>query len=134
MTTISEIEGIGGVNADRLKAAGIDTVEELLREGGAAAGRRTLAGKTGIDESRLLEWVNRADLMRIKGVGSEFGDLLEAAGVDTVLELAQRNAANLHAKLAEVNEAKKMVRRVPSLSEVEGWIGEAGRLGAAVAH
>jgi predicted flap endonuclease-1-like 5' DNA nuclease len=134
MTAIIEIEGVGEVFAAKLKAAGIDTVEELLREGGTRVGRGTIAANTGIDESRILEWVNRADLMRIKGVGSEFSDLLEAAGVDTVRELAQRNPANLHAKLAEVNTAKNLVNQLPSLSEVEAWIREAGEMEGAVSH
>ena len=85
-------------------------------------------------EKRILEWVNRADLMRIKGVGSEFADLLEAAGVDTVKELAQRRADNLQAKMAELNTAKNLVNRAPSVTEVEKWVGEAKTLPAMVSH
>ena len=134
MTAIIDIEGIGPTFAAKLKEAGIDTVEDLLREGGTRVGRGTIATKTGIDESKILEWVNRADLMRIKGVGSEFSDLLEAAGVDTVKELAQRNAANLHTKLTEVNNAKNLVNRAPSMAEVEEWIRQAGGMEGAVSH
>ena len=134
MTAIIEIEGIGEVFAGKLQAANIQTVEDLLRDGGTAVGRRTIAATTGIDESKILEWVNRADLMRIKGVGSEFSDLLEAAGVDTVRELAQRNPANLHAKLIEVNAAKNLVRRLPTLPDVESWVKQAGEMEGAVSH
>ena len=134
VTKIIDIEGIGPVFAEKLESAGVKTVEALLAAGGAAAGRNGLAVKTGIDASKLLEWVNRADLYRIKGVGSEFSDLLENAGVDTVKELATRRADNLQAKMLEVNEAKKLVRRVPTLAEVEAWVAEAKTLPAAVTH
>ncbi len=134
MTKIIDIEGIGPVFAEKLEGAGIKTVEALLKAGGAAAGRKDLATKTGIDAGKLLEWVNRADLYRIKGVGSEFSDLLENAGVDTVKELATRRADNLHAKMTEVNTAKKLVRRAPTLAEVEAWVAEAKTLPAAVTH
>ena len=102
MANIEEIEGIGPAFGAKLVAADVKTVEALLAAGGSAAGRKALATKSGIDAAKLLEWVNRADLMRIKGVGSEFSDLLEASGVDTVKELATRNAANLFAKMVEV--------------------------------
>jgi predicted flap endonuclease-1-like 5' DNA nuclease len=95
---------------------------------------RRLPDESGIDERKLLEWVNHADLMRIKGVGSEYSDLLEAAGVDSVPELANRNAENLLAKMAEVNAAKKLVRRDPSLSEVQRWVAEAKTLDRIVTH
>jgi predicted flap endonuclease-1-like 5' DNA nuclease len=125
MTNVIDIEGIGPVNAEKLKTAGIDTVEELLSKGAAPAGRQALATSTGISEPTILEWVNRADLFRVKGVGEEFSDLLESAGVDTVVELAQRNAENLLARMKEVNAAKKLVRREPRLDEVESWISQA---------
>ncbi len=134
MTKIIEIEGIGPVYAEKLTAAGVDTVEELLTEGGSANGRKTLAEKTGLTTSQLLEWVNRADLMRINGVGSEYADLLEASGVDTVKELATRRADNLHAKMLEVNTAKSLVRRPPSMADVEKWVAEAKTLPQAVTH
>ncbi|MPZ99979.1 MAG: DUF4332 domain-containing protein [Dehalococcoidia bacterium] len=129
-----DIEGIGPVYAKALADAGLKTTDDLLKEAGSAAGRKALAGKINLGEGRILEWVNRADLMRVKGIGSEFSDLLEAAGVDTVKELATRVPANLHGKMAEVNEAKKLVRRVPALSQVETWITEAKSMTPAVSH
>jgi hypothetical protein len=117
-----------------LAEAGLTTTDDLLREGGSASGRRSLEEKTGIDASRLLEWVNRADLMRIKGVGSEYSDLLEASGVDTVKELATRNAANLYDKMVEINDAKKLVRRPPTAGDVQNWVKEAGTMPPMVTH
>lgn len=134
MTKISEIEGIGVAYAETLAGIGIETVEELLQAGGAKAGREDLAAKSGISETLILEWVNRADLMRIKGIGSEFSDLLEAAGVDSVPELAQRNPANLHAAMAAHNEARSLVRRTPTVAEVEGWVAEARASDKIVTH
>ena len=98
MANVKEVEGIGPAYGEKLEAAGIKTQESLLVEGGTKKGRESIAEKTGISEKLILEWVNRADLARIKGVGSEYADLLENSGVDSVPELAQRNAANLHAK------------------------------------
>lgn len=97
-------------------------------------GRDDLADRTGISASMLLEWVNRADLERIKGVGPEYADLLEAAGVDSPAELAHRNAEHLTMHMHEVNEKKHLVRRVPSMHEVEGWISEAAKLPRMVTH
>jgi predicted flap endonuclease-1-like 5' DNA nuclease len=134
VTKLDEIEGIGPSYAQALKNAGIDTIEELLAVGGAPAGREGIAEKSGLSPKLILEWVNHADLMRIKGVGSEYADLLEAAGVDTVAELAQRNAANLAATLDNVNEAKNLVRRVPTEAEVTGWVAEAKTLPRAVEY
>ena len=134
MTKIIDIEGIGETYAKALQDAGVATTEALLDAAGSAAGRATLAEKTGVTPQRVLEWVNRADLIRINGVGSEYSDLLEAAGVDTVKELAQRRADNLHTKLAEVNTAKNLTNRAPSAAEVEKWIAEAKTLPAKVTH
>jgi predicted flap endonuclease-1-like 5' DNA nuclease len=128
MADISAIEGIGPAFEAKLDAAGVKSVEELLEVGATSAGREELEGKTGIDSKKLLEWVNRADLMRIKGVGGQLSDLLEASGVDSVPELAQRNAENLHAKMSEINEAKNLVNRLPSVNEVEDWVAEAKSL------
>ena len=125
MPSIIDIEGIGPVYKKKLKAAGIATTEKLLEVGGTPKGRKELAEKAGIDETLILEWVNLADLFRIKGVGSEYSDLLEEAGVDTVVELATRNAENLYKKILETNEEKKLVRRPPSLSMIEDWIAQA---------
>lgn len=134
MANIADIEGIGPAYAAKLSEQGIGTVEKLLEAGSTAAGRAALADKTGVSTTQILEWVNRADLARVKGIGSEFADLLEAAGVDTVAELAQRSPANLAAKLAEVNEAKSLTRRVPTETEVEKWVSEAKTLPKVVTH
>lgn len=128
MTAIIDIEGIGPAAADKLKAAGVATVEKLLEVAGPAKGRETLAEQTGLNPKQLLEWVNRADLYRIKGVGEEYSDLLENAGVDTVVELSRRRADNLHAKIMEINTEKKLVRRPPTLAQVQAWVEEAKTL------
>ena len=132
MTDIKSIEGIGDVYKSKLGEQGITTVGQILEKGATPAGRKTLAESTGISPKLILEWVNLADLFRVKGLGEEYSDLLEEAGVDTVVELAQRNPANLHAKLIEVNEAKKLVRRLPGLSNVEDWVAQAKKLDRAV--
>lgn len=119
---IEEIEGIGPVMAGKLSTASIKTVEQLLEAGATKSGRKKLAETTGIDESKLLKWVNMSDLFRVKGIGQEFSELLEAAGVDTIKELRTRNAVNLHAKLKEVNEQKNLTRALPALKTVEGWV------------
>jgi predicted flap endonuclease-1-like 5' DNA nuclease len=106
----------------------------LLERGATRAGREELAEKSGISEARILEWVNHADLCRIDGVGGEYADLLEAAGVDSVPELTQRNGANLQTKLEAVNEEKHLVRRVPSETEVAKWIEQAAELPRVVFH
>lgn len=134
MATIEEIEGIGPVNGKKLRSAGVRSTAALLKAGGDKAGRKALSESTGISPEMILEWVNRSDLMRVRGVGSEYSDLLEASGVDTVKELRTRRADNLHAKMAEVNAAKKLVRRPPSLGEVERWVEHAKTLDPAVAH
>ena len=128
MAKIIQIEGIGPTYAQKLNAEGITTTEELLNAGATPQGREALSEKTGIAESLILEWVNLADLMRIKGVGEEYSDLLEEAGVDTVAELARRNPENLLAKIIEVNAAKNLVRRTPYLSFVTSWVEQAKNL------
>jgi predicted flap endonuclease-1-like 5' DNA nuclease len=132
--SLIDIEGIGPRFAETLANHGLKTTDDLLKSAGTAAGRKSLAQQAAIDEARILEWVNRADLMRIKGVGSEYSDLLEAAGVDTVRELATRVPENLLAKMAEVNNAKKLVRRAPNLNEVTDWVAEAKKLPPMVSH
>jgi predicted flap endonuclease-1-like 5' DNA nuclease len=134
MTDISAIEGIGAASAEKLKAAGVPTVEALLTQGATAKGREGLAQKTGLRATAILGWVNRADLFRIKGVGEETSDLLEAAGVDTVPELARRNAPNLLQRMTEVNEQKHLVRRLPTQAQVAAWIEEAKQLPRVVEH
>jgi predicted flap endonuclease-1-like 5' DNA nuclease len=132
---IEDLEGIGPVLAGKLRDAGVTTVEGLLDRAGPAAGRRALAESSGIDAGQLLKWVNHADLYRLDGVGSEFAELLEAAGVDSIAELAQRNAANLAQTFQEVDAARpNWVRRVPSQAEIEGWIGQAAALPKVVSH
>jgi predicted flap endonuclease-1-like 5' DNA nuclease len=135
MARIDEVEGIGPAYAEKLAAASVKTTDELLAAGASAGGRDKLAQATGITGKLILEWVNHCDLMRLKGVGSEYSDLLEAAGVDSPAELAQRNAANLVAKIAEVVAAKpSIVRRAPTQSMIEGWIAEAKTLDKVVTH
>lgn len=134
MASIKEIEGIGPAYAEKLQASAITSTSHLLELGATAKGRAKIAADTGINEKLILEWVNHADLERIKGVGWEYADLLEAAGVDTVPELAQRKPENLHAKLSEINEAKSLVRRVPSLAQVQAWVAEAQTLERVVTH
>ncbi len=134
MASIEAIEGIGPAYAKKLRAAGVRSCEALLERGAAKKGRDELAAATGFSAGTILEWVNRADLMRVKGVGSEYSDLLEAAGVDTVKELRNRNAANLTTKMVEVNDAamkksnRSIVRRVPAQSMVERWVAHAKKL------
>jgi predicted flap endonuclease-1-like 5' DNA nuclease len=125
---IIEIEGIGSIYTAKLNNFGIYTTEELLEAGSTRKKRNELAVKTEISPKLILEWVNRSDLFRIKGVAEEWSDLLEEAGVDTVPELAQRVPENLIAKLVEINDEKSLVRRTPSLSMVEDWISQAKKL------
>ena len=128
MTKLAKIEGIGEVYSKKLEAVGISTLEELLEAASTPKGRQDLAAKSDISEKLILEWANRADLFRIKGIGEEYSDLLEAAGVDTVPELAQRNADNLYAALKSTNAAKKLVRKLPSRDQIADWIDQAGKL------
>jgi predicted flap endonuclease-1-like 5' DNA nuclease len=128
MTKLVDIEGVGPAYAAKLEAIGITSTEMLLDEGCEPKGRKTIAEKSGISETLILEWVNRVDLARIKGVGSEYADLLEAAGVDTVVELGHRKPENLVAKMTEVNEAKKLVRKLPTQKQVEDWVEQAKNL------
>ncbi len=134
MPKIEDIEGIGPVYAKKLTEAGVTTVAQLLKVGAGAKGREELAEKAGVDRKLILEWVNHADLYRIKGVGQEYSDLLEEAGVDTVVELATRNPENLYAKIQEVNKAKKLVRRPPSAKMVADWVMQAKELPRVVTH
>lgn len=125
---IIDIEGIGPVYAEKLNSVGIYTTVDLLEAGATPLGRKELAEKIGVSDKLILEWVNLADLFRIKGVGEEYSDLLEEAGVDTVVELAKRVPENLHAKLLEVNAKEKLVQRAPTLNEVRQWVEEAKKL------
>lgn len=125
---IVEIEGIGDVYAQKLEAAGINTTDDLLENASTPKQRKELAEKTGISEKLILKWANHADLFRIKGVAGQFAELLEAAGVDTVKEFRHRVAANLQPKMVEVNEAKNLCNRVPSVTELEKMIAQAKEL------
>ena len=132
---MDEVEGIGPVEAEKLALAGIATAEALLEQGAKPGGRAAIEKATGISGTLILKWVNRIDLMRIKGVGSEYSDLLEMAGVDSPAELAQRNAANLATTFQEVDAARPdTVRRVPTEAEVAGWIAQAKDLPKVVEH
>jgi predicted flap endonuclease-1-like 5' DNA nuclease len=128
MSGIMKIEGIGQKHPENLAKIGIKTTSALLKKGATPLGRKEIEEKTGISHKLILEWVNRADLFRIKGVAEEYSDLLEESGVDTVVELAQRNVDNLYDKIIEINKAKKLVRRPPSLSMIKDWIEQAKKL------
>ncbi|HNW13266.1 MAG TPA: DUF4332 domain-containing protein [Anaerolineaceae bacterium] len=134
MPSIIDIEGIGSVYQKKLKAIGVATTEKLLELGATPKGRKELAEKTGIGEALILEWVNHSDLYRIKGVGSEYSDLLEEAGVDTIVELSKRVAKNLYEKMVEVNAAKKLVRKLPVEKQVADWIEQAKKLPRKVSY
>jgi len=134
MASIDTIEGIGHRQATKLRKARVRTTEALLKVGATRKGRRLLAEQIGVAEKLMLEWVNRADLMRVKGVGEEYSDLLESAGVDTVKELRRRNAANLLNAMVEVNKKKRLVRRLPTESMVSRWVESAKKLDPIVTH
>ena len=134
MTNLLKIEGIGEVYAAKLQEAGIKSVEALLDAGKTPQGRESLEEGTGISGKLILEWVNHADLFRVKGIGEEYSDLLEEAGVDTVPELAQRNADNLHAQLKKTNDEKHLVRRLPALSLVKDWVAQAKALDRVITY
>jgi predicted flap endonuclease-1-like 5' DNA nuclease len=134
MANILYIEKVGPVNAEKLRAANILTVEKLLAMGATPANRKKLADQCGISEHAILEWVNRADLHRVRGIGEEYSDLLEVAGVDTVAELARRNPESLYQKLVEVNAATARVRRLPTPSQVADWIRQANALPRIVSY
>jgi predicted flap endonuclease-1-like 5' DNA nuclease len=134
MPSIIDIEGIGPAYKKKLKAVGVSTTETLLEVAGTPKGRKELAEKTGIGDALILEWANLSDLYRIKGVGSEYSDLLEEAGVDTVMELGNRVGKNLFAKMVEVNEKKKLVRKMPTEAQVTDWVAQAKKLPRKVSY
>lgn len=125
---IEDIEGIGPVLGDKLRGAGVKTTADLLEHAKTPALRKALVAASGLSDGQVLTFANMADLFRINGVAGEFAELMVAAGVDTVAELAQRRPDNLSAKMAEVNEAKKLTRRVPSEAEVTKWVEQAKEL------
>lgn len=134
MASLINIEGIGEKYAAQLKVIGVATTAGLLKAGSTPKGRQDLAEKSGISPKLILEWVNLADLFRIKGIGEEYSDLLEEAGVDTVPELAQRNPANLYAALGDTNQKKKLVRQLPSQKMVVSWVAQAKNLPRVVSY
>jgi len=134
MAKLETIEGIGPATTEKLQGAGVNSCEALLEAGGTKAGRAALSESTGISEKQILNLVHRADLMRVKGIGGEYSELLDVAGVDSVVELAQRNAKNLHETLEKTNAEKKLVRALPTESQVAGWIDFAKDLPRAIEH
>ncbi len=134
MASIDAIEGIGHKYATKLRKARIRTTDALLKRGADRAGRKQLVAETGFTTHQIMEWVNRADLFRVKGIGEEYSDLLEASGVDTVKELRTRNVTNLTAKMVEINTKKRLVRRLPTESMVERWVTEAKKLNPVVKY
>lgn len=134
MAKLEEVEGIGPKYAETLRKAGIRSTNDLLKKGGTPEGRKKIVNDSDISSKLILEWVNHVDLFRIKGVGSEYADLLEAAGVDSVIELAQRVPKNLFEKMLEVNSKKKLVRITPALTKVESWVQQAKKQPRAVSH
>jgi predicted flap endonuclease-1-like 5' DNA nuclease len=133
--TITSVEGIGESFATKLRSAGIRSVAALLKKGATRQGRQELAERSGVDETLILKWVNMADLYRVKGVGSEYAELLEKAGVDTVKELRNRVPKNLYDKMVEVNsQGRGLVRQLPSLGMVEKWVAEAKTLDPVVTY
>jgi len=134
MAKLSEIEGIGEAYSTKLEEAGITSLENLLETCCEKKGRKELSEKSGVSEKLILGWVNRADLARVKGISTQYADLLKVAGVDTIPELAQRNAENLQAKMAEINEEKNLVRKIPTVSQVEDWVTQAKELPRVITH
>jgi len=134
MTSLIAVEGIGPVYTAKLKAIGISTAEALLEQGATPQGRKAIGEKSGIGDALILEWVNHVDLFRIKGVGPEYADLLEEAGVDTIPELAQRRADNLFEKMEAVNQVKKLVRKMPIQSQVANWVEQAKTLPRVISY
>lgn len=134
MPSIIDVEGIGPAYKKKLVKVDILTTDALLEAGGTPKGRKDLADKTGIGDALILEWVNLADLYRIKGVGSEYSDLLEEAGVDTIVELSKRVPKNLHEKIVEVNAKKKLVRKLPTEDQIADWVDQAKKLPRKVSY
>lgn len=128
MTSLKEIQGIGAAFAAKLAGAGIRSTEALLTRGATKKGRKELEDQTGIGHTSILEWVNHADLFRVKGIGGQYADLLEEAGVDSIPELALRKADALAAKMMQVNDKKNLVNRPPSEKEVAKWVAAAKKM------
>jgi predicted flap endonuclease-1-like 5' DNA nuclease len=134
MAKLENIEGIGPKYANQLRKAGVRSTGELLKKGSTPVGRKKISADSGISGKLILEWVNHSDLFRIKGVAEEYADLLEAAGVDTVVELSKRTAEKLCTTIKQTNEKKKLVRVLPALSKIQDWIKQAKKLPRAVQY
>ena len=134
MGNVIDVEGIGKVHAGKLIAVGVATTAALLKQGASRDGRKKLAASSDISDTLILKWVNHVDLFRIKGVATQYAELLEAAGVDSVPELAQRDPKNLYSKLGEVNAVKKLVRKLPTATLVADWVSQAKSLPRVVTH
>ena len=134
MAKLETVEGIGKKYAKALRKAGVGSTHSLLQQAASAKGRKELSKKSGITTTLLLEWANHVDLFRVKGVGEEYADLLEEAGVDTVPELAQRNPKNLYARLVSVNHEEKLVRQLPGQASVEAWVEQAKKMPRVITH
>ena len=134
MATIDAIAGLDPKTATRFRKSRVRTTEALLKRAATKRGRKDLAASTRLDEKQILVWLNRADLMRVKGVGSEYSDLLEAAGVDTIKELRRRNPASLTKKMMQINETQKLVQRLPTEGMVEGWVAHASQLDPIISY
>jgi len=131
---ISDIEGIGSAYAKKLTKAGIRSTEALLKRGASQKGRKEVATAAGVSHTLVLEWVNRADLYRIKGIGRQYSDLLEKSGVDTVVKLSNRVVDGLYKKMVDVNEKKNLVNQMPGLKQVKKWIVQAKKLPRVVTY
>jgi predicted flap endonuclease-1-like 5' DNA nuclease len=134
MARLKDIESIGNAYSQKLKTAGISSLNKLLENGSNRKGRTEIAKKSGISENKILEWVNRADLTRIKGVSTQYADLLEHTGVDSIPELAQRNPDKLYLMMTKVNNKKQIVRKLPSVSQIKKWIKQADKLPRVITH
>jgi len=134
MATIDAIAGLDPKSATRFRKARVRTTEALLKRAASRRGRKDLSAATKMDEKQILIWVNRADLMRVKGIGSEYSDLLEAAGVDTIKELRRRNPVSLTKKMIQINESRKLVQRLPTEGMVEGWVAHASQLDPIISY
>ena len=134
MATIDAIAGLDPKSATRFRKARVRTTEALLKRAATRRDRKALAEATRLDEKQILVWLNRADLMRVKGIGSEYSDLLEAAGVDTIKELRRRNPASLTKKMTQINESRNLVQRLPTEGMVEGWIAHASQLDPIISY
>ena len=131
---IIDVQGIGPAYAEKLGKVGIHTTDALLREGATPDGRKKVAESSGIGHELILKWVNMVDLYRIKGIGSQYSELLEAAGVDTVVELSKRVAEHLNSKMIEVNQAKNLVNGLPGVKRIANWIEQAKKLPRVVSY